>query len=314
MIFLRLVPKKPSIRFIDTLRPRIYGAISGIAIMAAIFSFLTVGLNFGIDFRGGVMIEARSLDGPADIAAMRDQLSGLALGEVTLQRFGADTDVLIRVQRQEGGDQIQQQAVQAVQGALGADAWTWRRVEVVGPTVGQELIQAGALAVGLSILGILVYVWLRFEWQFALAAVIALAHDVILTIGVFSEVQLEFNLATIAAILTIAGYSINDTVVIFDRVRENLRRYKTTSLVDVLNLSINETLARTLNTSVTTLLALIALFMLGGAVIQDFSFAMIFGVLVGTYSTICVATPLLLLFGARRSDMVNDEDDAKATA
>ena len=312
MIFLRLVPKKPNIRFIDRIRQRIYFGLSILAITAAFASFLTLGLNFGIDFRGGVMIEARSLDGPADVSAMRDAVADLQLGEVTLQQFGADTDVLIRVQRQEGGDAIQQQAVDAVKDALGP-GYEWRRTEVVGPTVGQELIEAGALAVALSIAGILIYVWLRFEWQFAIAAIVALAHDVILTIGVFSEVQLEFNLATIAAVLTIAGYSINDTVVIFDRVRENLRRYKTTSLIDVLNISINETLSRTINTSVTTLLALAALYILGGAVIQDFSFAMIFGVFVGTYSTICVATPLLLVLGVRRSDMV-DEKAEKASA
>ncbi|MEM6491644.1 MAG: protein translocase subunit SecF [Pseudomonadota bacterium] len=301
MVFLRLVPKTPNIRFIGGKRRMAYFAASLTALAISLGAFFAVGLNFGIDFRGGVMIEARSTTGPADISAMRPQLEGLGLGEVTLQTFGADTDVLIRVQRQEGGDDAQQGAVDAIRGALG-DGWEWRRTEVVGPTVGAELIQAGIIAVALSIAGILLYVWLRFEWQFALAAVAALAHDVLLTIGLFAILQLEFNLSTIAAVLTIAGYSINDTVVIFDRVRENLRRYKTTALEDVLNRSINETLSRTLNTSVTTLLALLALYFLGGAVISDFSFAMMFGVIIGTYSTICLATPLLTVLGVRRTD------------
>lgn len=301
MVFLRLVPKTPSIRFIGGKRRMSYFGASLMACGIALGAFLGLGLNFGIDFKGGVMIEARSTSGPADLAAMRPVVESLGLGEVTLQTFGADTDVLIRVQRQDGGDEAQQGAVETIKTALG-DGWEWRRTEVVGPTVGAELIEAGIIAVALSITGILIYVWLRFEWQFGLAAIIALAHDVLLTIGLFAILQLEFNLSTIAAVLTIAGYSINDTVVIFDRVRENLRRYKTTALEEVLNRSINETLSRTINTSVTTLLALLALYLLGGAVISDFSFAMMCGVLIGTYSTVCLATPLLTVLGVRRTD------------
>ena len=240
---------------------------------------------------------------------MRSRLSGLGLGEIELQEFGNDTDVLIRVERQQGDEKAQLKAVETVKEAMGPGV-NYRRVEFVGPKVGAELIQAGIMAVLFALGAMLIYIWFRFEWQFGVGAVTALGHDVLLTIGIFSILGLEFNLSTVAAILTIAGYSINDTVVVYDRVRENLRKFKTMNLGDLLNLSINETLSRTILTSVTTLLALLALFFFGGQVIKGFSFAMIWGVLVGTYSSIWIAVPLLVYMKLKRSGLiVGDTDD-----
>jgi preprotein translocase SecF subunit len=233
---------------------------------------------------------------------MRGALSGLGLGEVALQEFGDPRDVLIRVERQAGDATAQQRAVDEVKKALNREIGTgisYRRVEFVGPKVSDELKEAGTIAVLLAVFCMLVYIWFRFEWQFSVGAVIALVHDVVLTIGVFSLTRLEFNLSIIAALLTIVGYSINDTVVVYDRVRENMRKYKKLPLPALLNQSVNETLSRTVMTSVTTLLALIALYIFGGQVIRDFSFAMIWGVLVGTYSSIFVAAPTLLYLKVR---------------
>ncbi len=275
---IRLVPANTTIDFVG--RRVIAYILSGILILGSLVMLGTQGLNFGIDFRGGSLIEVRT-DGPADLASMRAALGSLNLGEVVLQEFGAEDEVLIRIQRQEGDEAEQIAAISAVQATLG-ESVEYRRTEFVGPTVGQELIEAGTLAVILAIAAILVYIWARFEWQFGLCAVAALVHDVVSTIGLFSLIQHEFNLATVAALLTIAGYSINDTVVVFDRVRENMRRYKRASMIEILNRSLNETLARTTMTSLTTLLALLALYFFGGAVIRDFSFALIWGVLIGT--------------------------------
>jgi preprotein translocase subunit SecF len=269
-----------------------------VSVIASIFLFLSKGLNYGIDVRGGIMIEVKT-QGPANIRAMRETLSGLGLGEVALQEFGAPDTVLIRVQRQPGGDQAQDPAVQKVKAALGANV-DYRRTETVGPKISDELFWSGVQAVLFAIIAIMIYIWFRFEWQFGIGAIVALSHDVITTIGLFALFQFEFNLSTVAAVLTIAGYSINDTVVVYDRVRENLRKYKTLPFTDLLNKSINETLSRTVITSVTTLLALFALYFLGGEVIRDFSFAMIWGVLIGTYSSICVAVPLLLYLSVNR--------------
>lgn len=273
-------------------------AISSAFVLLSIGFFLVQGLNYGIDFRGGTLIEVRMAE-PPDLGALRGELSTLGLGEVSLQEFGEPTDVLIRLQRQEGPEAEQVRAISAVKEVLG-EGVDYRRTEFVGPTVGGELIEAGIKAVILALLAIMGYVWLRFEWQFGVGAVIALIHDVVTTVGIFSILQFEFNLATVAAILTIAGYSINDTVVIYDRVRENLRKYKKMALADLLNLSNNETLQRTVMTSFTTLLALIALYIFGGEVIRGFVFAMIWGVVVGTYSSVCVAVPLLLYMNIRR--------------
>lgn len=256
------------------------------------------GLNLGIDFKGGILMEVKT-KGPANVDAMRGTLNNLDLGEVALQGFGAQDDVLIRVQRQEGGETAQQAAVEKVKKALGDTVQTYRRTEFVGPKVGGELIIGGIIAVVASVLAIAAYVWFRFEWQFAVGAIVALAHDVIGTFGLFAITGLEFNLSSVAAILTIAGYSINDTVVIFDRVRENLRKYKTMAIGDLINLSVNETLARTIMTSMTTFLSVLAIFMFGGPVIQGFSAAMIFGILIGTYSTVYVASSILIYLGIR---------------
>lgn len=302
---LKLVPSETNWPFFK--RAKMTFGLSAVLFVASIVVFLTMGLNFGIDFRGGTTIRSESSQ-PVDIAAYRDAMAGLDLGDVTITEvfdpsFGPDKNVAqIRIQAQDEVESITPETIAAVEGALQTidPAITFPSVESVGPKVSGELIKTAVLAVVLAIGAVLFYIWLRFEWQFALGAVAALVHDVMLTIGIFSVLQIRFDLATIAALLTIVGYSLNDTVVVFDRVRENLRRYKKLQLVEVLNQSINETLSRTLMTSVTTLVALIALFVLGGDVIRGFVFAMIFGILVGTYSSVFVASNVLLFLGVKR--------------
>ena len=268
--------------------------------------FVIANLNYGIDFKGGTLVEYQSKTEIADIADVRSRLSDLNLGDVQVQEFGQPNEILIRIESQQGGDNAEQSALAKVRSVMDDDH-EFRRQEVVGPTVSGELARAGTIAVIASLLAIMVYIWFRFEWQFALGAVIATAHDVILTIGMFAVLQLEFSLSSIAAILTIVGYSLNDTVVVYDRIRENLRKYKKKPINDLLDLSINETLSRTVMTSVTTLLALFALYFLGGEVLSGFTFAMIFGVLIGTYSSIFIAAPVLILFNLRPGAM--DRDD-----
>lgn len=292
MKLLRLVPVGTRVDAVRYRKPALI--LSVLLVIASVVLAIYPGLNFGIDFRGGTVIEVRT-EGPADISAMRAQLSSLGLGDVSLQRFGEETDVLIRVQQQPGQED-QSIVIQKVQETLG-DAVEYRRTEFVGPTVGEELKEAGFIAVMASLLGIFVYIWFRFEWQFSVGALTALIHDVLATIGLFALTGLEFNLATVAAVLTVAGYSINDTVVIYDRVRENLRRYKRMSMSDLLNLSVSETMSRTVMTSFTTLLALLALAVFGGEVIRGFCIALIWGIVIGTYSTIFVAVPALLWTG-----------------
>ncbi len=293
---LRLVPPDTKIDFIG--KRNIAYVVSLVLVVLSVGFFVVKGLNLGIDFKGGILMEVRT-PGVANIENMRGQLSGLGLGEVALQEFGQASDVLIRVERQPGGEKAQMRAVEVVKGALGATVSSYRRVEFVGPKVGGELVESGIYAVLLSLLAIMIYVWFRFEWQFSIGAIVALIHDVVTTIGMFSILGLEFNLATVAAILTIAGYSINDTVVVFDRVRENLRRYKSLDVPDLLNLSVNQTLSRTVLTSLTTLLALFAIFFFGGAVIADFALALIWGVLIGTYSSVWIASPVLIWLNIR---------------
>ncbi|MEM7267924.1 MAG: protein translocase subunit SecF [Pseudomonadota bacterium] len=306
---LKLVPEETAIDFLGM--RTIAAAMSGAAIIASIAIFFMMGLNFGIDFRGGVTIEART-EGPADLGQIRSITGGLDLGDVSVQEFGQPEDVLIQVEVQQGDGDVQQAVVSTVKDALTAEIQSieFRRVEVVGPKVSGELIEAGVIAIVLAVVAVLIYIWLRFEWQFSVGAVAALVHDVVLTIGIFSLVQLEFNLSIIAALLTIVGYSLNDTVVVFDRVRENLRRFKTKALDDVLNLSINETLSRTVMTSVTTLIALLSLYFLGGEVIRGFTFGMIWGVLVGTYSSVFVASVILRVLGVKRDWSKPDPNDA----
>ena len=236
-----------------------------------------------------------------NIPQIRDKLSNLGLGEVTIQEFGKETDALVRIQRQDGAEKEQMAAINKVKDRLGSE-FEYRRTEFVGPTVGKELKEAGIIAICLALLSILIYIWLRFEWQFSLGAIAALSHDIVSTVGLFALLQYEFNLATVAAILTIAGYSINDTVVVYDRVRENLRKYRQLELSEVFNMSINETLSRTTMTSVTTLLALFSILFFGGAVLADFALAMIWGVCIGTYSSIFIAVPILLYVKLKRGD------------
>lgn len=301
---IRFVPRDAKLPII---RSRLLAfVLSTILVIGSLVAVATIGLNFGIDFKGGILMEVRT-SAPANIAQMRADLGGLGLGEVSLQEFGDEHEVLIRIQRQEGDEAAQIKATDAVRAALG-EGVEYRRTEFVGPTVGQELIEAGALAVGLALLSILLYVWFRFEWQFGVGAIVALAHDIVSTLGLFAVIQHEFNLATVAAVLTIAGYSINDTVVIYDRVRENLRKYKKMPLADLFELSVNETLSRTTLTSGTTLLALVAIYLFGGAVLADFALAMIWGIVIGTYSSVFIAVPLLLYTGLRRGEDEPSED------
>jgi preprotein translocase SecF subunit len=262
----------------------------------------TKGLNLGIDFRGGILMEV-GMPGPADLGAMRATLGGLDLGEVALQEFGAPENVLIRVESQPGGEAGQLAAVNKVKSAL-ADRFgndiSYRRVEFVGPKVSSDLLWAGTQATVYALIAILVYLWFRFEWQFALGAVLATIHDAVTTLGVYSLFGLEFNLTSIAAILTIVGYSVNDTVVIYDRIRENLRRYKAMPLPELIDRSINETLARTVMTSLTTMLAVLALVLFGGPVIRGFTIAIAWGILIGTFSSVYVASPVVLHLHLRR--------------
>ncbi|MDF3073140.1 MAG: Preprotein translocase subunit SecF [Alphaproteobacteria bacterium] len=381
---LRLIPHGTKFNF---MRPRLFAlALSTFMNIASIVLVFTVGFNLGIDFKGGVLLEVQT-PGKADLAAIRETIGKLDLGDVALQEFGQDNVVLIRVQRQEAGqacfanainvanktagsgyslrdvkldganaqvriatpqpltgqsvtalagamglpsermlraeegggiiamertqaaEWCQQVAIKTVEAALG-EGYVERRTESVGPKVGSELVQTGLIAGVVTIAGILIYIWFRFEWQFAVGALIALAHDVLTTLGLFALTQIEFNLASLAAVLTIAGYSVNDTVVVFDRVRENMRKFKKMPLIDLLNLSLNDTLSRTIMTAGTTFLAVLALVLLGGPVIQGFSVAMLWGVIVGTYSSIWMACAMLVYTGVRDgSSIIKDEHD-----
>lgn len=301
MMRLKLVPETTSIPFMK-FRMIAFAASAALAILSVVL-FGGVGLNTGIDFKGGILIEVKT-DGPADLGSMRSSLGGLGLGEVALQEFGAPDDVLIRIERQDGDSNAQKDAVTAVKAVLDAEfpGINYRREEFVGPKVSGELVESALIAVLTAVVAMLLYIFFRFDWQFSVGAVLALVHDVILTVGFFALTRIEFNLASVAAILTIVGYSINDTVVVYDRVRENLRKYKQLPLGELLSLSINDTLSRTVMTSVTTLLALLALFFLGGEVIRGFSAALIWGVVIGTYSSIFIAAPLLLILGLQRGE------------
>ena len=311
---LRLVPQETNIDFFKHARLT-FGA-SVLAMVLSIAVWLGMGLNFGIDFLGGTTIRTESST-PVDVAAYRAALDALDLGDVSITQvfdptFGPEQNVaMIRIQAQAGQESVTPETVLAVQDALRTVylAMSFPSVESVGPKVSGELIQTAIIAVIASLGAILVYIWLRFEWQFSVGAVAALIHDIILTVGLFALLQIRFDLATIAALLTIVGYSINDTVVIFDRLRENLVKYKSRGLQDVMNLSANETLSRTLMTSGTTLLALLALLVLGGDVIRGFVFAIFWGVIVGTYSSIFVAKNIVLMIGVKRDW---SKPDAKA--
>jgi preprotein translocase subunit SecF len=310
---LRIVPDDTKFDFIRF--RRFSFPASAVLSIVAIILYFTHGLNFGIDFRGGMLIEVQSKAGAADIAAMRATLNPLGLGEVQLQQFGAPNDVLIRIAEQPGGEQAQQQAVEKVRKALG-NGVDYRRVEVVGPRVSSELLTHGIIGLFIAIASILVYLWFRFEWQFALGATIANAHDLVLTIGFMSLAQIDFDLTSIAALLTILGYSLNDTVVIYDRIREMLRRYKRMPMPDLLNVSINSTLSRSIITHVTVTLALVALLLFGGPAIHSFTATMLFGVvLVGTYTSVFIASPLLIYLGVgttRAAAAADDNEESKS--
>nr|WP_249160542.1 protein translocase subunit SecF [Bradyrhizobium manausense] len=308
---LRIVPDDTHFDF--TRFRRISFPISAALSILAITLFFTHGLNFGIDFKGGTLMEVRAKSGEADLAQMRTTLGSLGLGEVQLQQFGSAADVLLRVAEQPGGDKAQQEAVDKVRGALG-DSVEYRRVEVVGPRVSGELLGWGMAGLMLAIGAILIYLWFRFEWQFALGAMIANVHDIVLTIGFMSISQVDFDLTSIAALLTILGYSLNDTVVIYDRIREMLRRYKKMPMPQLLNESINSTLSRSIITHFTVTLALLALLLFGGHAIHSFTAVMMFGVvLVGTYTSIFIAAPILIYLGVgeHREDAREEAPPAK---
>jgi preprotein translocase subunit SecF len=292
---LRIVPDDTKFDFMRF--RRISFPISALLSIVAISLYFFHGLNFGIDFVGGTLMEVQSKSGPADLAKMRSTIGGLGLGDFQLQQFGGPTEVLIRVMQQPGGDAAQQAAVQKVRDALGSDV-DYRRVEVVGPRVSSELLSYGVIGLMLAIFSILIYLWFRFEWQFALGAMIANVHDIVLTVGFMSVTQIDFDLTSIAALLTILGYSLNDTVVIYDRIREMLRRYKRLSMPDLLNISVNATLSRSIITHVTVAMSLLALLLFGGQAIHSFTATMMFGVvLVGTYTSVFIASPILIYLG-----------------
>jgi len=291
---LRLVPDDTNFNFIQF--RRISYPISALLTILAAIAYFHYGLNLGIDFKGGTLIEVQSKAAKADIAGMRTTLEKLELGEVQLQQFG-DNEVLIRVAQQPGGDEAQQAVVTKVRAALG-ESVEYRRVEVVGPRVSGELLGYGIIGLGLAIIGILIYLWFRFEWQFALGATIANMHDIVLTLGFMAITQIDFDLTSVAALLTILGYSLNDTVVIYDRIRELLRKYKRMPMVELLNAGVNQTLSRSVITHVTVTLALVALLVWGGRAIHGFAAVMTFGVvLVGTYTSIFIAAPMLMYLG-----------------
>lgn len=273
--------------------------LSGAAIIATFFLLFTHGLNMGIDFTGGIVMEVR-MPKATELHDIRKELSTLNLGDVTLQNFGTERDILIRLPQQHGGSDAQNAAIAKIKTALGAGV-EYRKIEQVGPQVGDELAAGATWAMLLSFAAIMVYIWVRFEWQFGVGGLLALIHDAIITIGFYAFTQIEFNLTSVAAVLTIIGYSINDSVVIYDRIRENLRKYKKMPISELLDLSINETLSRTIMTVMTTLLALLALILVGGEVIRGFSMAMFFGIVVGTYSSIYISAPVLIYFGLRRN-------------
>ena len=280
-------------------------------ILSIIFFILSVifiafkGLNYGIDFKGGTLIELRSIN--TDISSIRNSLNDMKLGDVNVKKFGKEGDFLIKVEEQGDNNNLIPKIKQKLSDSLNSEI-NFRRVENVGPKVSAELLQSGIIAITLSLAAMLFYIWIRFEWQFSVGAIVALFHDVVITLGVFSLLSLEINLSIIAAVLTIVGYSMNDTVVIYDRVRENLGKYHKLEIANIANLSINETLARTIITSVTTLLALFSIFILGGEILRGFSFAMILGVLIGTYSSIFVASPILKYFKVSYKTIEKEEE------
>jgi preprotein translocase subunit SecF len=307
---LRIVPDDTKFDFMRF--RRISFPLSALLSILAVVLYFTHGLNFGIDFVGGTLMEVQSKSGPANLSQMRTTLNGLGLGDVQLQQFGGPNDVLLRIAQQPGGEGAQQQAVAKVRQALG-DSVEYRRVEVVGPRVSTELLAYGTLGLVVAIFAIQIYLWFRFEWQFALGAMIANVHDIVLTIGFMSVSQIDFDLTSIAALLTILGYSLNDTVVIYDRIREMLRRYKRISMAELLNVSVNATLSRSIITHVTVTLALLALLLFGGKAIHSFTATMMFGVvLVGTYTSVFIAAPILIYLGVGTGRDLHKKEESES--
>jgi preprotein translocase subunit SecF len=307
---LRFVPENTTIDFVGSRWWAFF--FTGLLFLVTIVSLYMPGLNFGIDFRGGILVEARA-ERAVDVAAIRSQLNNLGLGDVDIQGFGSDRDVLIRVPMQPGGEQAQAAAIQTVRQSLGT-SFEYRRVELVGPTVGQELLTAGVIATVLSVIAIAVYVAFRFEWQFGVAALVATFHDVFTTVGLFAVLQLEFDLTAVAALLTLAGYSINDTVVVFDRMREVMRKNKSMPMQEVINLSVNQTLSRTIMTSATTWIAILPLLIFGGAALSNFTWAMTWGIFIGTFSSIYVAASILLYLPPIRRPTVEPKGEPATSA
>ena len=284
-----------------------FNFLSLILIIISLTLLIFKGLNFGIDFKGGTLIELRSSDTKINVSSLRDKFNQMNLGDVSVKNFGNETDYLIKFENKDNKKNIIEVIKKNLDQSFGNN-FEFRRVENVGPKVSSELLRSGIIAISLSLILMLIYIWIRFEWQFSLGAILALFHDVIVTLGLFSLLSLEINLSIIAAVLTIVGYSMNDTVVIFDRVRENLRKYSDIKIYELTNISINETLSRTLITSVTTLLALFAIFFFGGEILKGFSFAMIVGVIFGTYSSIYIANTVLVRLNVSHRTIIKDED------
>ena len=283
-----------------------FNILSVSLVVVSLFFLVFKGLNFGIDFKGGTLIELRSNDNKINVSSLRDNLSQMNLGDVSVKKFGNDTDFLIKFENNENKNVIEE-IKKNLDKSFGNN-FNFRRVENVGPKVSAELLRSGVIAISVALALMLIYIWIRFEWQFSLGAILALFHDVIVTLGLFSLLGLEINLSIIAAVLTIVGYSMNDTVVIFDRVRENLRKYADIKIFELTNISINETLSRTLITSITTLLALLSIFFFGGEILKGFSLAMIFGVIFGTYSSIYIANTVLVRLNVSQKTILKDDD------
>ena len=284
-----------------------FNILSSILIITSLLLLIFKGLNFGIDFKGGTLIELRSNDQKINVSSLRDNFSQMNLGDISVKKFGSDQDFLVKFENKDNKKDVIEEIKLNLDKSFGNN-FDFRRVENVGPKVSSELLRSGIIAISVSLAVMLIYIWIRFEWQFSLGAIIALFHDVIVTLGLFSLLNLEINLSIIAAVLTIVGYSMNDTVVIFDRVRENLRKYSDIKIFELTNISINETLSRTLITSITTLLALLSIFFFGGEILKGFSLAMIFGVVFGTYSSIYIANTVLVRLNVSQKTILKDDD------
>jgi|TARA_B100001971_G_scaffold162134_1_gene152350 preprotein translocase SecF subunit len=287
---------------------KLFNILSLSLILISLLLLIFKGLNYGVDFKGGTLIEVRSLDKTLNISDLRKSFNDLNLGDVTVKKFGNDIDYVVKFEKKQS---IEENFIENIKNELKKDIgniFEFRRVESVGPKVSAELLKSGVIAIGLSLGAMLIYIWIRFEWQFSLGAIVALFHDIIITLGFFSLLNLEINLSIVAAVLTIVGYSMNDTVVIFDRVRENLKKFSDIKIYEITNISINETLSRTIITSITTLLALLSIFIFGGAILKGFSFAMILGVIIGTYSSIYIANPILVRLNVSQKTILKEEE------